>query len=313
MAAIGKNKTVMDVSIIIVNYHTKELIRNCIRSIMEHTAAAISYEIIVVDNNTEDLTDLAIAENIRTLQLESNIGFGRANNAGAAIARGELLFFLNPDTLLLNDALSILLDAMKSNEKIGICGANLFDATLGPMHSHYYCTLTFRHALRSALTSADKLYGIARQHNFSRKPKDVEYITGADLMIRADLFKRVGGFHEHIFMYYEDVDLCYRVRRTGYRCVNVPSARIMHLEGQSFASSEADNKAIRARKEAMTIESMAHFCRSNHSRLRSGAIIGLNIFICTAKGFCFRVVGKNNEGVSDQKIFFRKLKHTLKK
>lgn len=303
----------MDVSVIIVNYHTKELIRNCIRSVMEHTPAAVSYEIIVVDNDTENLTDLAIADNIRTLQLEANVGFGRANNAGAAIARGETLFFLNPDTLLLNDALSILLEAMKSDNRIGVCGANLFDAALVPMHSHYYCTLTFRHALRSALTSAESLYGIARQHNFSPKPKDVEYITGADLMIRADLFNRIGGFHERIFMYYEDVDLCYRVRREGYRCVNVPSARIMHLEGQSFASSEADIKAIRARKEAMTIESMAHFCRTNHSRLRSNAIIGLNILICNAKGLCFRIVGKSSEGVADSKKFFRKLKHTLKK
>lgn len=303
----------MDVSIIIVNYHTKELIRNCIRSVAEKTSQATSYEIIVVDNATENLSDLAIADNIRTLQLDSNIGFGRANNAGAAIARGDILFFLNPDTLLLNDAITDLFRVMKSDVNIGICGANLFDADLNPMHSHFYCTLTLRHALRSAISTADKLYGIANQHNFTGNLKNVEYITGADLMIRSDLFRRIGGFHERIFMYYEDVDLCYRVRRTGYRCVNVPSARIMHLEGQSFASNEADKDAIRARKNAMAIESMSQFCRTNHSSLHANAIIGLNIFLCSAKAFCFHCLGKNTKGVFEQKELFRTLKKRLKR
>ncbi len=303
----------MDVSIIIVNYHTKELIRNCIRSVTEKTGTTTSYEIIVIDNATEDLSDLVVADNIRVLRLDSNVGFGRANNAGAAIARGDILFFLNPDTLLLNDAIAHLFGVMKSNGNIGICGANLFDADLNPMHSYFYCTLTLRHALRSAITAADKLYGIANQHNFTTELKNVEYITGADLMIRADLFNRIGGFNENIFMYYEDVDLCYRVRREGYRCVNVPSARIMHLEGQSFASNDADGAAIRKRKDAMTLESMSQFCRSNHSAFHANAIIGLNIFICSAKAFCFRCVGKNPKGVSEQKELFRTLKKRLKR
>lgn len=227
----------MDVSIVIVNYHTSALIAECIASVREHSEG-FSYEIIIVDNDSEPdiASKFADVENCRVIQLAENVGFGRANNAGFEIARGRYLFCLNPDTLLLNNAIDILVKFMDSHPEASACGGNLYNSDMKP-------TLSFRRGLPGFIWEINELlnlkpekrkYGPDRIFNNSGKPLEVGYITGADLMLRREVAEKVGGFDPRFFMYYEETDLCERIRCAGGKIYSVPEASIQHLEGGSF-------------------------------------------------------------------------------
>ena len=235
----------MDVSVIIVNYNTKEFVCNCINSVFTNTSY-VSFEIIVVDNGSTDGSIELFSNDNRVvfLPLVQNVGFGMANNAGFKISKGKYVFCLNPDTILLNNALKILYDFMVAHPNVGICGGNLYDADMQPAHS-------FRMVLPSFWWEVDyhlgyffsKLFwGKSLEFNYSRKPKSVGYVTGADMMMRRDILDKTGGFSEHFFMYYEECELTYRIKNLGYKVFSVPEAKILHLEGKSFASSELTNK-----------------------------------------------------------------------
>lgn len=232
----------MDVSIIIVNYNTSKLINDCLKSIVEKTTD-LEFEVIIVDNNTENLSETinpSGIKNIRYIQLKENLGFGKANNQGAKIAIGRNLFCLNPDTLLINNAIKILSDYLDSHPKCGICGGNLYDINLKPINSYKKWRAGIRDALNMILKNypAKILYRKNFQYNLSSTPCNVGYITGADLMIRKKLFNSINGYHPSYFMYNEDPDLCFRVHKLGYRIVSVPQAKIIHLEGQSLPSKD---------------------------------------------------------------------------
>lgn len=231
----------MDVSIIIVNYKTSKLINDCIRSIFEKTQG-ITYEIIIVDNATEELADVidsAEDARLRLIQLPENVGFGRANNAGAQIASGRNLFFLNPDTLLLNNAIKILSDYLDTHPECGACGGNLYDVNLHPALS-YRCLLPgIKWELNELLNRIpEKIqYGKNRTYNHKSYPIKVAYITGADLMIPKYVYDQITGFAPDFFMYYEETDLCSRIQNLKLCLYSVPNAHIQHLEGQSFTDN----------------------------------------------------------------------------
>ena len=126
----------MDVSIIIVNYNTYNLTHNCIESIIKNTCS-ISFEIILVDNASKDGSKEFFSKDnrIKYIYLEENIGFGRANNVGVEYASGNFLFFLNSDTLLVNNAIYILYQYLIENPKVAICGGNLYDVNMQLTHS----------------------------------------------------------------------------------------------------------------------------------------------------------------------------------
>ena len=131
------------VSIIIVNYNTAELLNDCIDSVQSKTVN-VDYEIIVVDNNSEKGSLDHLIEKYPTVNFifsEENLGFGRANNLGATKARGKYLFLLNPDTLLVNNAIAILYDFMEVNPESGVCGGNLYKADNSPAISYH--TMSF--------------------------------------------------------------------------------------------------------------------------------------------------------------------------
>lgn len=230
----------MNVSIIIVNYNTTELLQQCVNSIVTMTQG-VSYEIIVVDNGSREdqLVPLRQDKRIRLLEAGENLGFGRANNAGAAQARGEHLFLLNPDTILLNDAVTILYRYLVDNPKTGLCGGNIFDNEHHPIHSHDMLRPSFLSEMDTALGHIyyKLVYGKNSWFNHSGKPMKVALITGADMMVRKEAWEKVSGFDPSFFMYYEDSDLCVCIEQEGYHIVNVPQAEIIHLEGKSFQES----------------------------------------------------------------------------
>lgn len=236
----------IDVSIIIVNYRTVSMILNCLDSIQRLTQE-VSYEIIVVDNNSDDNFASRIHEQypqVICVPLSENIGFGRANNEGVKIANGRNILFLNPDTVLLNDAISILSKYIDSHLFVGACGGNLYGINLRPHHSFRRWLPGIQWELNGLFHDyiARAYWGRNRMHNFTNKAMLVGYIVGADLMMPRHIFNLIGGFSPEFFMYYEETELCYRLKHKKYEVHSVPQARIQHLEGGSFDNDISDWK-----------------------------------------------------------------------
>ncbi len=241
----------IDVSIIIVNYRSKALVDECLKSVVQFTHD-VSYEVIVVDNASGDgvgdmlQTEFGNHPEFHFIQLADNVGFGRANNAGFDVARGRYLFCLNPDTLLLNNAVKILTDFLDSHPDAGACGGNLFNANMQPTLSFRRFFPGIRWELNEFLNlKPEKLvWGINRDFNHTDRPMQVAYITGADLMLRREAVDQCGAFRKEFFMYYEETDLCRRILHAGWKIYSVPDARIQHLEGGTFKNSVVNKARI---------------------------------------------------------------------
>ena len=278
----------IDVSIIIINYNTSKLINNCISSIIEYTKG-ISYEIIIVDNNTENLSQTINKQNfprLKFLQLPENMGFGKANNEGAKLATVKYLFLLNPDTMLMNNAIVILYEYLECNPQCGACGGNLFDENLKPVHS-------FRRIFPSIFWELNELtkyrlekalYGENSQFNHKDQPMKVAYITGADLMIRKSLFAHCEGFSKDFFMYYEETDLCKRITNNGYSIISVPKAKIKHLEGKSYNGEDKNNSFNEFRWRSI-FESMIIYYSKNNSKISKWICLKIAYFTLLLKAY----------------------------
>lgn len=232
----------MDVSIIIVNYNTIKVLLTAIASIVEK-CNGFSYEIIIVDNNSSDSSQSTLTERycdrVKLLYLPENIGFGRANNEGTKIAKGRNVIFLNPDIQLIDNSIKILSDYLDSHLSVGIVGGNLYTPDLKPGYSYNRFLPGIITEELSMLTFGLIIKLIPNfYHNLSGKPLKVGCISGADMMIRRELLEKVGCFDPQFFMYYEDTELSWRVKRAGYRLVNIPKAKMIHLDSQSFNSKE---------------------------------------------------------------------------
>ncbi len=238
----------MDVSVVIVNYNTKDLILDCINSVIEKTKD-INYEIIVADNNSADESVSAIKNkfpSVKILELEENIGFGRANNKGIKIAGGKYIFCLNPDTVLLNNAIKILFDFMEAHEEAGAAGGNLYDKNLKPCYSFGYgddiISLLFRKTiLKWTHRPVFRRIKDYEKNRDKSKVQEVNNITGADLILRKSVLDKVGCFNEKFFMYFEETELETRIRRAGYKIFFVPESKIIHFEDK-FRNNKHKNK-----------------------------------------------------------------------
>ena len=242
----------MDVSIILVNYFTSALCLEALKSVKEKSAG-FSYEIILVDNSNDPsefakLSEIAKAFGAMAINPGANLGFGKANNLGAEKATGRFLFLLNADTYLMNNAILLLKEYMDSHPEVGIAGPNLYDKDEKPYHSfdkEERTISSFRkeNSYRSLLKR--NLLKRREDFNYGEEPMEIKgCVIGAALMIPRDLFVSLGGFDERIFMFAEESLLCFRtIHEKGRKIVNLPAAKIVHLEGQSFSPGSARNKA----------------------------------------------------------------------
>lgn len=242
----------VDVSVIFVNYFTCDLTCQAIGSVRERSRG-FSYEIIVVDNSCDEAEFARLTERLRgiatVIDAKGNLGFGRANNLAATKAKGKYLFFLNTDTLLLNNAIFELYAFLEQNPRAGVAGGNLYTAEAVPNHSFEKDEKNLANERKqgSLLTAFSHHFIRRRDFNYSDRPMKIDgYICGADLMIRSDVFRTLHGFDDDIFMYAEEALLCRRVIfEAGYGIYSVPSAGIVHLEGKSF--NGVSERKIRAK------------------------------------------------------------------
>ncbi len=243
-----------ELSIIYVNYNTADQVMTSVESVRRHTKG-IDYEIIVADNNSKedkDLQKLIDDETIKVVKLDDNYGFGKANNAGVKECTGEYIFLLNPDTICQDNSIKMLLDCLKADQTIGVISPNLINSESKPTHS-------FRRAGDGIITELNFalfglpykiLYGSDFEYNHSNNLLEVAYSCGAAMMMKKETFEKVDGFDETFFMYYEDQDLCNRIKKTGLRIINEPKAIIQHLEGTSISlNSRREEFIIQSRKK----------------------------------------------------------------
>lgn len=242
-----------DVSIIIINYHTAQLVSDCVNSIIKNTKE-ISYETLIIDNSNDSKEFESLSNKVKTksdliLNPQSNLGFGKANNYAAKYAKGRNLLFLNSDTLLTNNAVKILCNVLDSDSTIGIVGGNLYKPNGKPCHSFIKSEMNpkmFKSINSTRYAFACK-YLKRFDFNYSKRNLEIKgYITGADLMIRKSVFEKLNGFDEHIFMYAEDSLLCYRcIHELNLKIIQTPKSKITHLEGGSdykeFSLNKIDN------------------------------------------------------------------------
>ena len=234
----------MTCSIIIVNYNGLAHTREAITSVVQHSQES---ETIVVDNCSSDGSVEALRTEFPQIKLvasETNRGFGSGCNLGALQARGEYLFFLNNDALLSEDTPAVLRNIMKSHPRCGACGPRV----VNPDGSYQ---LSFgRHPSLSSERNARRLQRLPKhrrdqlavfyERQFANKP--VDWISGAALMVRRDAFLKIGGFDESYFMYFEDADLCKRIRDIGMEVIYFPKTTLIHKGGESYP---AKNPKIR--------------------------------------------------------------------
>lgn len=227
---------------IIVNYNTKTLTIDAIDSIVEKTEG-VSYEIIVVDNNSNDGSKSALIKKygnkIKLICNEKNIGFGRANNIAIKSANGKYIFLLNSDTLLINNAIKIFYDYMDKHTNIGVCGGSLYNLDMTQQISYGHFP-----SLRQVFFEEyqfSKLFSKYFNKNLSvgcivdsDNTQIVDYVSGADMFIRKSIIDSIGGFDEDFFLYYEETELNYRINKLGYKSVILPDAKIIHLCGKSY-------------------------------------------------------------------------------
>jgi GT2 family glycosyltransferase len=231
------------ISIIIVNYKTPQLCLDCIESIKKYSSS-FQYEIILIENGSGDdsfeILSKKLSSDVILLKSEKNLGFGRANNLAALSAKGDYLFFLNSDTLLLDNSIFYLRDFLKTHHQVACVGAILLNTQKNNVLS-YHSFPSMKVSIKVALSKLKRrlMPMSATIGNYYSKDKElknpieVDYVMGADLMIRKDAWEESGGFDKHIFMYFEEADLQKRIKSKGWKCMIEPQAHIIHLEGKS--------------------------------------------------------------------------------
>lgn len=212
----------MDISVIIVNYNTAALMAPCLDSVFKQTAA--NYEIIVVDNASQDDSVTVLQQyqdRITLIANQTNVGFGKANNQAAKVARGNYLFLLNPDAELQDtSAFVTLLAFMNNNLQCGLLGTRIVKTADG--------------------AEAKPCYFYPGQRYLKKQlqlPGKIAWVLGASMFIRQEVFAQVNGFDEDYFLYAEEVDLCLRIRQHAYTIEYCPAVVVRHIGGASESSN----------------------------------------------------------------------------
>ncbi len=262
-------QTPIDITVSVVSYNTRDLLRECLLSLQARSEEA-SLEIVVVDNGSRDHSvEMVRREFPQVLVIEShaNLGYGRANNLGLSKARGEFVWILNSDTTVEAGTARSMLNWMREHPECGMIGSRLIlpDGSTQPSCADdpSLWAILFEQLYLDKLLPGNRITGFyAMTHWDYKEPRSVPQVCGASMMVRSQAWQETGGFDERFFMYFEDTDLCLRVRQAGWKVWYLPQAGVQHHLGASSGGSWK----VRARMVASY----------NHSRLiffaaRSGA------------------------------------------
>lgn len=232
-------------SIIIVSFNTREILRACLTRVFAVTQD-LPIEVIVVDNASRDQSADMVAQDfpaVRLIRSDTNLGFAAANNRGFEIATGDYLLLLNPDALLEPGALQRALQHIEANPRIGMGGGLLLDKSGARQPSaRAFPSLLNEFLVLSGLAHRfphSRFFGrFDRTWDCSEQPAEVDWVPGAFALIRRQALQDVQGFDERFFLYYEEVDMCRRLRAAGWAIWYWPDVVIRHWGGESSKTVE---------------------------------------------------------------------------
>ena len=226
----------MEVSIVIVNWNTRDVLEQCLKSIYA-SQTANQFEVWVVDNSSSDGSVQMVSESfsqVRLIANESNVGFAHANNQAINSSSGEYVMLLNPDTVIEKDVIESLVNLLNQKPDFGAVGPRLLNPDGTLQESAYPEPTLFREFWR--MFHLDRFYNIG-EYPMDDWPLDhareVDVLMGACILIRRKVFDQVGFLDEEFFIYSEEVDFCTRIRNYGWRLAWYPTTKVVHFGGQS--------------------------------------------------------------------------------
>lgn len=248
----------MDLSVIVVSYNTRQLLDDCLRSLLATEAPPGGVEIIVVDNASSDGSPAMVAERYPTVRLiasNQNRGFSAANNQGSALAGGDYLLFLNSDTVVRPDALAQPVAFMRENPAVGALTVRLIypngerdpDNHRGfPTPWNAFCHFA---GLNRLFPGNPRFDGYFRSYEDFGAVHSVPVIAGSYMLMPRALDRQLGGWDETYFFYGEDIDYCYRIHEAGYDIVYYPLVEVLHYKGASSGLRKESADIARPPKE----------------------------------------------------------------
>lgn len=258
------NNETPEVSIVIVNWNARDLLRGCIRSIKEQTHR--TFEIIIVDNASADGSAQIVEAEFPCVTLianETNRGFAAANNQGIRISNGRYILLLNPDTIVLDGAIDRMVAWCDQHPDVGCAGCQVMEkptvvqqtcfADPNPMNLLLVETVLYRVLPDLPFLSSPEYRGWGRNSE-----KEVDVVSGMFMLIPRAVLDGVGVLDEAFFVYGEEADLCRRIRAAGLRCVFAPIARILHLEGGGKSTSLIKPRMYVQLQKSMLIYNRKH-------------------------------------------------------
>ncbi|MEK6565629.1 MAG: glycosyltransferase [Bacteroidota bacterium] len=273
----------LQLSIIIVNYNVRDFLHHALISLRKATKG-IRSEIVVVDNASDDGSTEMLRRrfpNVTLIASKQNLGFARANNLALKRARGAFLLLINPDTVVQEDTLRAMLEFFKNTPEAGLAGCKILnpDGTF---------QLACRRSFPTPWVAFTKIFGLSKlfprsswfgKYNLTylspEETYEVDAVSGSFMMLRKEVFEKVGGLDEEFFMYGEDIDWCYRIQQSGWKIYYAPLTQIIHYKGESTRRSSLDE--IQTFYDAMHRFVKKHFGRSSFLRivLRAGIMLTL--------------------------------------
>ena len=233
----------LDLSVVIVNWNVRELLRRCLRSVLaSQRLSGLAAEVIVVDNASSDGSTEMVKEEfpeVRLIANEENLGFTKANNQGILASEGRYILLLNPDTEVIGDALGAMVEYMDAHPDVGALGPML----LNPDGSVQSSRRRFPTLATAFLESTVFQWELSRDNRVLRRyyvfdrPNDevqeVDWVTGACILMRRRAIEEVGLLDEDFFMYSEELDWCRRAKERGWKVIYLPEAKVVHYGGKS--------------------------------------------------------------------------------
>lgn len=236
-----------EVAVIIINYNSSDYTFQCVKSIIEKTNSKLNYQIVIVDNASEMEDFLQLKNNLNSISFQNlslhrskiNTGFGGGNMFGVQFANAEYYAFVNNDSLFNNDCLSIIKTEMQNNPNLGICGPKCFkeDGSVLPTLDHFASPLKELFG-RKILEKINPNEYPNRKKEYTL-PQKGQLVSGSFMMLKSADFNAVGGFDTNIFLYYEETDLCKRLRKINKFAYLIPNATFIHFHGVSTPKSLA--------------------------------------------------------------------------
>ena len=290
-----------DVSIIIVSFNTRDILRSCLKSVMRATAAHRGQcETIVVDNASRDNSAQMVVREfpaVRLLRSKVNLGFAAANNLALGMVRGRYVLLLNPDAELSPETISEAVAAMDAAPQVAVMGGLLLDEVGRSQPS----ARKFPSLLNELLTISGLAARFPRSRLFGRfdrswadaqQEADIDWAPGAFNIIRRGAITHLGGFDERFFLYYEEVDLCRRIRAAGWRIRYQPQLRVRHIGGASTrAHNDMEISSSGAQLVLWRMRSALLYYRKHHGALSAWALARLEIIWHSLRLFKSRLGG----------------------